>query len=305
MRRDGLRLVLFFTRGVSLRLWDEIGMFEREVALYRWLRPQLGGIAFVTYGGAGDLDYAPRLPGIDILCNPQNLPLEEYARAVPELHHRQLAAAHVLKTNQIPGAEVPVAVKQRYGTRLVARCGYMWSDLAAHGVPERQAEVESARQTEALAFGAAEQVVVTTQAMAGYVRANYGVPDARLRVIPNYVLTDRFSPEGARPVPNRVCFVGRLSPEKNPLALVQACAGLDVELVMVGSGPLQPAIEQLAQQLGVGLRLVGNLPHLELPDLLSHGVWFAGDRRQLARHSGVDRAWADGLSMWHRRLLDP
>ena len=45
-----MHLTLFFTRGVSLRTWDEIGMFEREVALYCALQPHLGGIAFVTYG---------------------------------------------------------------------------------------------------------------------------------------------------------------------------------------------------------------------------------------------------------------
>jgi hypothetical protein len=37
------RLILFFMRGVSLRTWDEVGMFDREVALYRLLRPHLGG----------------------------------------------------------------------------------------------------------------------------------------------------------------------------------------------------------------------------------------------------------------------
>ena len=33
-----LRLVLFFTRGISLKTWGEIGMFEREVTLYRRLQ---------------------------------------------------------------------------------------------------------------------------------------------------------------------------------------------------------------------------------------------------------------------------
>ena len=39
-RLKDTRLVLFFTRGVSLRTWDG-GMFEREVAFYRWLSPHL------------------------------------------------------------------------------------------------------------------------------------------------------------------------------------------------------------------------------------------------------------------------
>ena len=50
---DGLanvRLVLFFTRGLSLRVWDEIGILSREAALYRRLAPVLRRITFVTYG---------------------------------------------------------------------------------------------------------------------------------------------------------------------------------------------------------------------------------------------------------------
>ena len=34
-RLANVRLVLFFTRGLSLRVWDEIGILDREAALYR------------------------------------------------------------------------------------------------------------------------------------------------------------------------------------------------------------------------------------------------------------------------------
>ncbi len=38
------------TDGISLRIWEEAGMFEREVALYRRLRPYLRALTIVTYG---------------------------------------------------------------------------------------------------------------------------------------------------------------------------------------------------------------------------------------------------------------
>ena len=47
------RLVLFFTSGVSLRTWDEVGMFEREVAIYRRLQKHGVELSFVTYGDEG------------------------------------------------------------------------------------------------------------------------------------------------------------------------------------------------------------------------------------------------------------
>lgn len=47
-----VKLVLFFTRGISPKPWDDVGLFEREVALYQAPRPRLGGITFVIYGDA-------------------------------------------------------------------------------------------------------------------------------------------------------------------------------------------------------------------------------------------------------------
>ena len=40
-RLANVRLVLFFTRGLSLRVWDQIGILEREAALYRRLAAAL------------------------------------------------------------------------------------------------------------------------------------------------------------------------------------------------------------------------------------------------------------------------
>ena len=64
-----IHLVLFFTQGVSLKIWEETGMFDREVAFYKALRPHLRNISFVTYGDADELSYTKRLDGIRISCS--------------------------------------------------------------------------------------------------------------------------------------------------------------------------------------------------------------------------------------------
>ena len=76
-------LALFFTSGVSLQVWDRLGMFDREVALYRRLQQQGIEISFVTYGNHRDLAYRDRLPGIRILCNRWNFPRAIYERLIP------------------------------------------------------------------------------------------------------------------------------------------------------------------------------------------------------------------------------
>src|SRR5258708_18920855 len=47
-------LVLAFSDGVSLRVWDETGLLDREWELYRRLHGRLGRIVLVTYGGRSE-----------------------------------------------------------------------------------------------------------------------------------------------------------------------------------------------------------------------------------------------------------
>lgn len=66
----------------------------------------------------------------------------------------------------------------------------------------------------------------------------------------------------------RILFVGRLSREKNPEALVEACAlalrqGLPVHLTLVGAGQLEPALRERIAALGLEphVTMRGHLPY--------------------------------------------
>src|SRR3546814_10357095 len=96
----------------------------------------------------------------------------------------------------------------------------------------------------------------------------YGVPEERVSVIPNYVDTMLFRPlEGQEGGKARIVFIGRLSAQKNPLLLLEALEGLDLELDMVGDGDLRATAEREAARPGVKARLHGNLPHQNLPEM--------------------------------------
>jgi len=272
---DGsIKLVLFMTRGMSLVAWEQLGIFEREVALYRRLQERGVSVTFLTYGDASDLAYANRIPSIRILCNRWGLPGRLYAGLIPFLNWKVIRRADVYKTNQTKGADIALRAARLWRKPLIARCGYMWSDLAAQRGWARKAEAGHAKTIERLVFRSAQKVVVTTPAMRKYVLQNYEVPTSKVEVIPNYVLTELFSPDGACPVPNRICFVGRLSEEKNPLALVEACSNLALELVMAGEGPLVSAIQEQAKCSNANVKLLGSVPHTQLPALLRSSTLF-------------------------------
>ncbi|MBF0424013.1 MAG: glycosyltransferase family 4 protein, partial [Magnetococcales bacterium] len=71
------------------------------------------------------------------------------------------------------------------------------------------------------------------------------------------------------PDPQRILFIGRLEREKNLFALVEALAGLTVELWIVGDGHERQALETLARERQVNVHFLGIRPHAELPALLN------------------------------------
>jgi glycosyltransferase involved in cell wall biosynthesis len=269
-----VRLILFFTRGVSLRTWDQVGALEREVEIYRRLLPHLRHVAFLTYGDRSELQYAPSLGDIEILYNRWGLPVQRYARLAPVLHWRQMWQADIFKTNQTEGSEVALKAKQLFGKKVVARAGFMWS-FFFKAAGTFSYDVESLTRHEREAFTRSDRVVVTTTLMKEHAVEHYGLPPAKVWVIPNYVLTDLFKPlkESCRPN-RRIIYVGRLSQEKNLLGLLQAIRGLNVELILIGNGPQRQHLEKRATTCGINVRFLGNQPHYELPKFLNQADLF-------------------------------
>jgi glycosyltransferase involved in cell wall biosynthesis len=269
-----IRLVLFFTRRVSLKAWDKTGTVEREVALYRRLQELGIPVDFVTYGDRSDLAYAERLPGIRVLCNKWKLPTRLYTYLVPWIHWRSMRQATIFKTNQTDGAEAAILAKRLWGKKMIVRCGYMWS-LFFKAAGTFSYDADTLVRRERNAFVHADRAVVTTALMRDYAVEHYGLPPAKVQIIPNYVLTDLFVPLGERrPVGRRIVYMGRLAPEKNLLGLLEAMRGLDVELTLIGDGPQRQLLSERAANNGLRVRFLPSQPHAELPKFLNRADIF-------------------------------
>ncbi|MBP1690855.1 MAG: glycosyltransferase, partial [Bacteroidetes bacterium] len=263
--RAALQLGVFFTRGMSLRSWDEIGMLEREMALYCQLRDRGIGITLITYGGKEDVSYESRFPGIRVLANVSGLPLAEYEASIEHIHGTVLATLDVFKTNQTNGGDAALRAAHRFGKPLIARCGYMWSAFAAlESGPDSQA-ARTARAAEQALFPQAERAVVTTPEMAQDVALRFPETADRVVVIPNYVDTALFAPAGQKQFQRDLLFVGRLVPQKNLPALLDAIVSLPVRLGIVGQGPLEPVLRNHPASLNGKVEWIGGVPSRDLP----------------------------------------
>ena len=265
-----IKLILYFTAGVSLKTWDEAGMFEREVALYRLLQPCLQGLTFVTYGNGTESRFLPKLDGIKIICNRWRLPKHWYERLVTWLLPRVWKGAVVVKSNQVYGADLALKAAKRCKKPFIARCGYLPSANAARLHGSHSNEVLLAQNLERQVFTAADRVVVTTKTLRETIMERYHIAPERIRVIPNYVDTTLFAPHRSEDHrPRRLSYVGRLDPEKNPGTLIEAVKGLGIELVLIGNGSLYEPLQREVAKTGLPVRFLGNVPHRKIPEILN------------------------------------
>lgn len=270
-----MKLVVFFSRGMSLEGWQRAGILDRELALYRALLPHLESLTFLTYGGAVEQELALRLPGLRVLTNRWHLPANLYSILAPLMHWRALAGATIFKTNQINGAWCAVIATRLFHKKLVVRCGFVWSEFVArlHGGTWRQA---AALRLERQAVRRADVVIVATEADRHALVTSHDLDERRVQVIPNYVDTSLFRPmPDVTRTPGRVICVGRLDDQKNLMALVEAMGQVpDATLVLVGDGPRRGALETAAAQQGVRVTFLGTRSHDELPGLLNQASVF-------------------------------
>jgi glycosyltransferase involved in cell wall biosynthesis len=96
----------------------------------------------------------------------------------------------------------------------------------------------------------------------------WGFDAARFDYVPNFVDADAFDPRFAPG--RRFAYVGRLAPEKGIETLIKAALDARVGLDIVGMGPLETRLRQLAASTGADVRFHGFLSGRALREAITH-----------------------------------
>lgn len=269
---------LFFTGGVSLKTWNDIGSLEREIEIYKRLSTHLKKVRFVTYGGKEDKNYSSKLGNIKIVparwYNKRILTsLDLLLRHYPDIHD-----SDILKTNQIPGSEIPVWLKKKLEKKLITRCGYLHSEFIKRQTKDERT-IREAFQLEKNAFTYADMGVVTSQRDRNYVIQKHCIPPEKIRVIPNYVNTDVFRPIPDVKKTHDLIYVGRAGSQKNIDGMLKALdhlkkRGRNVSIMMIGGCCQDNEVRQMIEKYGLDAELGGNVPNYELPTYLNQAKIF-------------------------------
>jgi len=274
----GTTLTLFFTAGVSMKTWAEVGNLERELELYKKLSKKLKEVNMVTYGGKRDKIYRKNLEEINLLSttwynNPKLTILHLLLK-----YFAQIYRSDILKTNQIPGSEIPIWIKKHFGKKLIVRCGYLYSYVVKNKTKDEKM-INDAVQLERIAFSSADIGIVTSSWQRDIVIKQYNVEPAKIKVIPNYVITDVFKPHPEIQKKYDLIFVGRADQEKNIGNLLKAIRylktkGRKVSLLMAGGCCYNNGIKEIVNNYALDVTFKGNVPNFDLPYVLNQAKVF-------------------------------
>jgi glycosyltransferase involved in cell wall biosynthesis len=129
-------------------------------------------------------------------------------------------------------------------------------------------------------LNASRRVIAVSESVARHVSLLMKEPE-RLRVVPNGVDLDRFTPkpEPGKPGPATVVFVGRLIFNKGPQALLDAVPQVllrfpETRFLFVGDGPMRADLERKARQLELADNVEFMGQREDVADLLSKASVF-------------------------------
>lgn len=121
--------------------------------------------------------------------------------------------------------------------------------------------------------------------------------DMEMKVIPNGVDTENFSPQEANNENLKLLTVARLVERKRVQDIINALERVEAELVIVGEGPQKEALEKLAESKGVRekVEFKGRLEHSDLPSIYSSADVFVLPSLNEGMSNTVLEAMASGL----------
>ena len=268
-----LTLALFFTGGTSLTDWAEKGNLERELAIYHRMAEKLKKVNLVTYGGKNDKRFADRIGKLNLI------PANWYSR--PQLTALNLAlrysprimASDILKTNQIRGARIPVWLNKVYRKKLIVRCGFLHSYFTRQQTGDER-RIHDAVALERMAFRASDLAIVTSDWQSDLIIEDYALDPDKVKVLPNYVVTDVFKPNPGVEKKYDLLFIGRDARQKNLENLLKAVdqlgkAGKKLSLLLVGSCCQNPELKRIVTDKGLNVTFKSQLPSFELPRVIN------------------------------------
>ncbi|KLN58946.1 hypothetical protein WH96_20180 [Kiloniella spongiae] len=273
-----MKLCAFMTYGGSLKNWEQSGILDRELAIYRQHAKVGWEIDLISFGNSPDeAKIAERYPYFSVHYNNFGIHPRLYSWGLPFIHSKILADSDVYKTNQTYGAHVAHRCSMVWKKPVVVRQGYGHFENRSKekGVNSRVAK--QAFRYERSSLRRASVSIFTTEELAESSIARHNLNPAKVCIIPNYLIPEIWTPAHdfyGRGEKFKVIYFGRLSEEKNLTSLIDAARNLPVEIHLIGEGSLRDKLEYQSREAGVFCQFSDQMSQEELRNSLAQANAF-------------------------------
>ena len=279
-----MNLVLFFTRGQSVKSWLDNGIFDREKLIYESYVREGWQVIWVTYNYLdfqilSELKKQGKIPNeVSVVSKPKYLPGKLgdllFSFVAVFLHLKKLKEATILKTNQMDGAWTALIASKFLKKPLFVRTGYTWSHFYKHSPHFNKLKWFIIRGLEHYACLQADIFSVTSSHDKEYLTTFCGKVSECIRIIPNYINIERFYNKKLERNSDRLLFVGRLIKQKNLQNLIKSLKRCRIGLDIYGNGPLKNELLDLSQRLNVDCKIYPPIANDELATVYNSYTFF-------------------------------
>jgi glycosyltransferase involved in cell wall biosynthesis len=295
-----MKIILFFTYGISLLDWKNTGLITRELKFYEKLYEKYGiSTILLTYGDSLDIeivknkDFIEVVPIYTILKFDKNKYLR-IARSfiLPFKLKKIISDVHILKTNQLLGAWVAVICKLVYKKPLIVRTGY---DLLTFSKENKKNSFKLYfyKQLTKVSLKYSNIYLVTSSVDKDKLGALCNKYAKKIKVRPNWVEVTN-SKDFYERYENKLVSVGRLEKQKNYSFLIDKLYNSELRLDIYGEGTEEENLTKLSKSLNVKLTIKNPINNnLLLQELLKYKIFVSSSNFE-GNPKGILEAMASG-----------
>ena len=275
-----MRVIIFFTYGISLKSWEESGLLDREIKLYKFLAKNYDiHFTFVTYGDKEDNAIIENEKNFNIV------PIYQYFQKSNNFFIEFLKSLFypirlnkiigfensIIKTNQLWGSWIAIVVKLIYGCPLIIRTGY---DLLTFKRNENKSNIKIFfyKQLTKYSLKYSNYYIVTSSYDRETLERLFKKFRHKLIIIPNWV--EIINSKNKNIVENKIISIGRLEKQKNFKHLIESFSNSNIEINIFGNGSEMAELVSFSKSKNTIVNFHGNLENDKLNEVLTNYRFF-------------------------------
>jgi glycosyltransferase involved in cell wall biosynthesis len=272
-----MKVAIFLTYGYSFETWQESGVLERELKIYKKISDAYDvHFTFITYGNNSDFKFNIDINSSEVipiysLIKYSKFKILNYIRSflVPFKLRSKLNEFDILHQHQLLGSWIPILLKILIKKPLLIRTGY---DMLKFATEQRKGILVRVlyKMLTILSLKVCDLYTVTSSSDEKLFKNT-----KKIKIRPNWVELKEINPLDNR-YKNRILCVGRLVSQKNYEYIIKEFKNTEdyISIDIYGTGPDEKRLVNLATSLNVNLNLLGNIDHNKLIKIYNKYIYF-------------------------------